>query len=107
GLMKFTHSFSSTTNLVAHLLREIESSLCDVLETLTDTANTKKKCEACQQNVNLLSHKEKIITILQALGFSDSDDVAQAWLSLPSKNGLQKYTHRPGLKSARPIDSNF
>jgi hypothetical protein len=96
----------STTHLVAHLLREIESSLRDVLESVGERyerLNTNKQSGANQ-------HSSEIQAILKGLGISDADPVAQAWLRLPGRNsdyGLHARAHRDTLGRPRPIDEAF
>jgi hypothetical protein len=83
---------ASTTHLVAHLLREIESSLRAVLAKGED------------------QHKEGIRVILRELGISETDAVAIAWLRLPgSKNdyGLAARAHRDALSAPRSVDAEF
>lgn len=89
--------FESTTHIVAHLLREIESALRAVLESITE--------EAAPAGGD--KHRKQIEIILKALGFEEQDPVAQAWLKLPGEDGLQGMAHRRNLDPARPIDDEF
>jgi hypothetical protein len=79
----------TTTHLVAHLLREVESSVRSVLEPADASA------EAEDGN-----HKASIRAVLKVLGISPQDWVAELWLGLTGKGGLRglaPQAHRPGL----------
>ncbi len=90
--------FESSTHIVGHLVREIESALRDVLESISDEpAKTQKKEE----------HKQEIIVILKALEIPEQDPIAQAWISLAGEDGLPKRAHRDNLEVARPIDKEY
>ncbi len=91
--------FETSTHIVAHLLREIESALRDVLESITEPITSVGNEEE--------NHKNEIKVILRALDISEDEPLANAWLSLPGKNGLQRMTHRNNLEAARPVDTAF
>ncbi len=92
--------FSSSTHLIGHLMREIESALRDVLEPLADSA----KLAAIDKNKK---HDGAIRVILDALGIPESDPIAKAWLSMVGDNGLYSRAHRNNLETARPLDDEF
>jgi len=102
--------FRSTTHLVSHALREIESSLRDVLETYMERAERleeekKKKNVSAEEN-----HRKEILAILRGLGISEDDRVVQAWLRLPGKENefaLHARAHRDNLDRARPLNAEF
>ena len=94
---------ASTTHLVAHLTREIESSLRDVLETVTDQAARLKKGAKGEEQ-----HKDEIRAILKVLEIPETDTVTIAWLRLPGcENGLASRAHREDLAAPRPVDADF
>jgi hypothetical protein len=110
--------FAATTNIVAHMLREVESSLRDVLAPLA--AKTAPVTEPDQEEEpgseannakpksKKSSHVDEIRSVVAMLGVSEDDELAKAWMALPGEEkGLQKYTHRPGLKPIRPLDEDF
>jgi hypothetical protein len=103
-LMTVNPSFETTTHLVGHVLREIESALRDVLEVVADhTKPTQKKGKSD-------GHKAEIQAILKGLGIGETDTVAQAWLRMPGKEnsyGLHARAHRDDLTAPRPIDGAF
>jgi len=114
-------AFGATTHLVGHLVREVESSMRDVLEPFTGRSPSQiKKCDKCdskiqkrktcifckQQKIISLGHKDEIKLILKGLGIKSTDPVAKAWLDI-SKKGLHKLAHRSGLNSARKISPEF
>ena len=92
--------FAATTHIVSHLLREIESALRDVLESLTGPIKS-------PNGNNEENHKNEIRAILGALGIKESEPVAQGWLRIAGKTGFQSRTHRNNLEEARPIDDEF
>ncbi len=102
--------FRSTTHLVSHALREIESSLRDVLETYKERAERieeekKKKNVPAEEN-----HRKEILAILRGLGIPEDDRVAQAWLRLPGRENefaLHARAHRDNLDRARPLNTEF
>jgi len=94
-MMDQANPLASTTHLVAHLLREIESSIRDVLETVTERPK---------------GHKDEIKAILAALEIPETDPVATAWLNLAGKDNdyaLHSRAHRHHLSSPRSLDDEF
>lgn len=92
----------STTHIVSHLLREIESALRDVLEPFLNRstfANTNGDEE----------HKEEILAILQALEIPQDNPIAIAWLGITGKTttSLNKRAHRNALGLPRTLDMKF
>lgn len=103
-LMKNESPLSSTTHLVAHLLREIESGIRDVLEVVTD------KGARLNSGKGEDRHKDEIRAILKELDIPDSDPVADAWLRLAGSNneyGLASRAHRDALAAPRPLSAEF
>lgn len=97
-MMSEAHPLASTTHVVAHLLREIESSIRDVLETVTEKPKSKR------------SHREEIRAILAALEIADTDSVSKAWLNLPGQDNdyaLHSRAHRDALSGPRTLDAEF
>jgi hypothetical protein len=97
-MMSEANPLASTTHLVGHLLREIESSIRDVLETIAERPKGDR------------SHKDEIKAILAALDTPETDPVATAWLSLAGKNneyGLHSRAHRDALSNPRLLDDEF
>jgi hypothetical protein len=97
-LMDMDTPLDSTTHLVGHLLREIESSLRDVLRPISNDFDKQENSDGGQ-------HKKEILAILTILELTESE-VGEIWLRL-RKDGLQKYTHRRGLDSPRILDEEF
>ena len=106
-IMKSEPQFRATTNLVGFLLREIESSLRDVLESINNIKKEVDSCGPSDKQKKPSNHAEEIETILDALEFPKEHEVFNAWLSMPGSDGLQKYTHRDGLKKPRLVDDAF
>jgi hypothetical protein len=111
--MDAASEFKATTHIVAHLLREVESSMRDVLRPLA--AITEELCEACGKPVTkeqcvcgrpkgLITKRIEINAILTALGCDEKDPLRVAWVDA---NKSHKYAHRDSLEGPRPADSEF
>lgn len=97
-LMANPASLGTTSHLVSHLLREIESALRDVLETMTEREKRLQKSKKDGQN-----HKEEILVILRGLQIPETDPVVGAWLRLPGEGnsyGFGARAHRNALTPA-------
>lgn len=90
----------STTHLVSHLLREIESSLKHVLKPFIKIdEKSAKKGEG---------HLWEIREIMKGLDIPETDPIAQLWLALPNSNyALHKRAHREDLAAPRALDDNY
>ena len=89
----------SVTHLIAHLLREVESAVRSVLEPANAAAGVEKD-----------KHRVRIRAVLDELGISHQDWVAELWLGLAgegNQHGLAARAHRPGLESPRPVNEEF
>ena len=102
-LMVIQPHLKSTTHLVSHLIREIESSVRAVLEPLRSQDQEIKKGQED-------SHRFEIKAILKALAVPETDPLADLWLSLAGKTNeraLHARAHRDSLASARRVDAQF
>lgn len=89
----------STTHLVSHLLREIESSLRNVLKPFIKSDGKPPQGEI---------HTWQIREIIKGLDIAETDSVAQAWLRLPDSDyGLHKRAHREDLAAPRALDDDY
>jgi len=89
----------ATTHLVAHLLREIESAIRDVLLPRGHVAPKGKG-----------KHRAEIEAILRAYGIDPSDPAAVAWLRLSDDahdERLAPFAHRDSLGAPRRLDDAF
>jgi len=96
----------STTHLVAHLLREIESALRDVLESMVKVADGSQ----VKGDLGQATHKAEIQSILKCLEIPMDDPVAEAWFSLADRESnyaLHALAHRRQLIQPRPVDNEF
>lgn len=99
-LMAEPDHLESTTHLVSHLLRDIESALRDVLEPIVEDGEIKKGN----------THREQISAIIRYLNIPESDPVSEAWLKLAVKGEaytLPKRAHRSDLSEPRALDREF
>ncbi len=107
---------ATTTHLVRHCMREIESALRAVLRPVTkylqppiveETSSQKKKKKGQSQSQD--NHQADIRMILQTLSIDETDPVAQIWLRLVLQKddyGLH-LAHRNNLAEPRPFDTGF
>lgn len=94
----------STTHIVSHLLREIESALRDVLEVVVSLPDPEIRKARYQGK----GHEAEIRAILRELGIAESEPVARGWLELAEREyGLHGKAHRQGLDRPRPVDIGF
>jgi len=97
--MQLTPPLRTTVHLVSHLLREIESSIRSVLETLAE------KESRVEEGKN---HKDEISRILKALEIDEEDKIAQAWLQVAEgRYSVQKLVHRENLRLPREDNARF
>src|SRR2546425_10233466 len=104
-LMASDTPLETTSHLVSHLLREVESAIRDVLETMIERKDRLAKKEKGDSQ-----HEDEIRAILKGLGISETDPVAQAWLRLPGKENsysLNARAHRDALAPPRATDQAF
>jgi hypothetical protein len=90
----------STTHMVAHALREIESSLRDVLEVVASSQE-----EASDTVSGTKQHHLEIDAILQGLGLDATDPISIGWHSIAHK--FHAKAHRSSLSRPRPLDDDF
>ena len=105
ALMQGQPPLTTTTHLVAHLVREIESAMRDVLEVLYQPPQIVPLAQTSPSN-----HQQEILAILHGLGIEESDPVAQAWLKLAGADNpynLATRAHRDSLAAPRPLDDTF
>ncbi len=103
ALMAGNGSLETTPHLVAHLLREVESGLRDVL--VPYGFERPAPCPHCQSRPG--SHRQEVRAILSAYGIDDTDLAAEAWLRLSGwdqETGLARLAHRRALGPPRPAD---
>lgn len=98
--------FRSTTHLVGHLSREVESAVCQVLITLPDAAASLEATDQAKRKSD--GHLSKIDAILDALGLSEHPEAGQ-WRSFIGRtpqawNGA---AHRDDLRRPRRPDEAF
>ena len=92
---------ATTTHLVGHLLREIESGLRDVLGIIVEPSPGKTKGE---------KHVREVQAILGALGFAEDDEVGERWLFIAGRDapgGLHRHAHRDALNAPRRVDPDI
>lgn len=105
-LMKNGVDLKSNTHLIAHLLREIESSLRSVMKPFDYKPPDKcEKCGNCPEG-----HKAEIKSIIALYNLEKSGNVVKLWLQLANqqaREGLAKLAHRNALSSPRKADKDF
>ena len=96
-LMSSEDPLESTTHVVSHLLREIESALRTVL--LPDFEKGGKE-----------SQKRQVNEIAKAYGLPEDDPLLAFWIILGDRSGewaLHKQAHRDALTEPRELDEGF
>ena len=92
-------TLKSSSHLIGHLVREIESMTREVLMTFSGEDAIKDSSGR---------HKAEVLIILKALNYDQSDDVAVAWLGMTGKdNSWATPAHREHLNAPRKIDHGF
>lgn len=88
--------FETTTHLIGHLIREIESSLRDVLLVFAESS------ERPQNNI----HAWEISQIITGLDISNENPVVELWLR-HAPTLAHARAHRDNLQPPRPVDKEF
>jgi hypothetical protein len=99
----------ATSHLVAHLAREIESSLRQILNGMPGTeSSSRKKDDNSSQSEK---HRESIRSALSAFGIPMDGPIAQTWFGLIRKGKNQRplhaWAHRNELAPPRPVETDF
>src|SRR6266550_5514031 len=122
-LMESSAGLASTTHIIAHLLREVESALRDVLESIVEVSRP-QPTGLSAITVHLISWKarvQRVVTgwtkskqkteiraIARALGLTETDPVIKIWIKLAGGDrSLHGRAHRSALSAPRPVDSEF
>lgn len=96
--------FRTTTHLVGHLIREVESATRQVLRTLPKaTAHARAIATAKKRRAG---HVVEIDAVLHALGL-DSHKVAAEWRTFVGEDGWHGAAHRDDLRSPRAPNTEF
>jgi hypothetical protein len=128
--MEMDSPFESATHVVAHLIREIESSLRWALQpykrqnaagelqpiTLSDARSLLSKAGIRKSDPiakawldfvkrSQVSHKDDIRALLKGLEIDEADAVAKTWLKLAGV--FHEWAHRDNLEPPRPMDQKF
>jgi hypothetical protein len=129
-IMEMESPFESATHIVAHLIREIESSLRWALEPYkrrsADGASKQVSDSIAREFLNKagisksdpvrkawlqfvkslgVSHKDDIRTLLKGLEISETDPIGKTWLKLSGV--FHEWAHRDNLEPPRPMDEKF
>jgi hypothetical protein len=100
---------AAASHLVAHLAREIESSLRQILNGMPGTgASSGQRDDNSSQSEK---HRESIRSALYAFGIPMDGPIAQTWFGLIRKGKNQRplhaWAHRNELAPPRPVDTDF
>ncbi len=96
----------SSAHLIAHLLREIESSIRAVMVPITYSPPT--PCKICGNKPE--AHKDQIEKIIETYGLNPKDKVAELWFKIADQGSslnLARLAHREGLGQARKVDEAY
>jgi hypothetical protein len=113
-LMTKPDEFGSTTHLIAHLLREVLSSLEEVLYAVSDPRDLQQTptpslagSDATPREDDRKSHPKKVRAILSMLGIDASSGVGATWLEVAQNGGFSGAAHRRALDVPRPVNDEF
>ncbi len=98
AIMSMQPPLDSTTHLVSHLMREIESALRDVLEVFSNDDGQFGENEG---------HKASINAVLVGLEVEKDSHIATAWFKLADDRTLASHAHRRSLSNPRPLNDAF
>jgi hypothetical protein len=99
-LMSEEPLYDSTTHLVAHLLREIDGGLRQVLVSASSKPAVKGQSKG---------HESSVKAILRALEIPENHPVAETWIRFATEEdyGLARRAHRNAIAATRPLDEEF
>ncbi|HWY97989.1 MAG TPA: hypothetical protein VNY36_02785 [Bacteroidia bacterium] len=102
-ILKSHNELESTSNLVAHLLREIESAIREILLSISELKKVPNPTTKSEER-----HKKELLLIFKTFNI-ESEPLANLWLTefAGKANVILKYVHRDNLDPARPVDNNF
>lgn len=128
-ILDTTPPFETTSHVVAHLFREIESALRTVISPQPDPLVDSKLLgilanhnvpsdgplaqelqEYASKKLKTGGHQASISAILQFLGIPEDDPLARAWLETAedgNRYSLHRFAHRDNLNAPRPADADF
>ena len=135
-LMAEPEKFASTTAMVAHLLREIESAIRSAVTSLPgdereaveeggpsssedapapavegDLAlddESRRAEEDDERTDSGSSQRDEILSVLVALGIPPADEITRTWLAFAGGDyRLIRYVHRNNFDAPRPLDARF
>lgn len=99
-------NLESTSHLLGHIAREIESSVRAVLLPIADRSDV-DRAPAARDTTSSGSgdrHTAEVRRIVNALGLPEDDGVGAVWIRL-SRRGFAAHAHRRSLERPRPFDN--
>jgi hypothetical protein len=103
-ILRGTPPLQTRSHLLAHMAREIESALRELLWSLVP-AHVRQKLEAEKPKGQRDPNRKLVINaICTALGFDDSDPIRSLWIESGAWHGP---AHRAALLAPRPIDAEL
>lgn len=100
-LLDANPSFKTTTHLISHCLREVESSLREVIVPLAELSQGKIIHD------NQYQHKQEIESIIKLFGLPKSSKTTKTWISLAGISNLSRMAHREGLRGPHDLSVEF
>jgi hypothetical protein len=97
-LMGDETTLEATTHVVAHVLRELNGALIEVVRPMVSAEQWPEQGE---EN----AHRRKIELVCDGLRVPADDDLRASWYAFAS--GLHRRAHRHGLAAPRPVDAPF
>lgn len=113
-LMRNPDALGSTSHLVAHLLREVLSSLEQVLYAVSSSRTLLPPVRASLAGPDSdlsadvrVSHATKVKAILSMLGIDAASGVGATWIDIAQNGGFSGAAHRRALDAPRRVDVQF
>ena len=105
-LMALEPPLATTTHMVSHAFREVDSALRQAIEPLKVEPESERKSGSTPES----GHKKDILKILEGLEIDPESTIARAWLQLPGRDSakaLHTRAHRDSLARPRPVTNEF
>lgn len=103
AIMRGDTSIASSSHIVGHLLREVESAIRAVLITFSEQTGADRTTGSGK-------HRRQVEQVLKALRIGEDHPVGRAWLRFAEETeeyALHRIAHRDSLAAPRPINEKF
>lgn len=101
-LMVTRPPYQAFTHLVAHLIRDVQSAILDIIEPLSPDPGAKRGTTD--------AHKLRVVRACNAVGLDETHQVVASWIEWcggENTQGFHKRAHRVTAGTPRPVDDEF